>query len=352
MRVILLNLLNTYMDSVTIIAEAGVNHNGSIEKAKQLIDVAADCGVDIIKFQTFKAEKLVSKKARLAEYQTENMKTSQNETQFEMLKKLEINEEGHILLQQYCNVKGIEFWSTAFDDDSLLLLKKLGITKWKIPSGDVTNLPFLRKIGSYNQEVILSSGMSTLKEIKDAIQALTSAGCLQENITVLHCNTEYPTPMHDVNLNAMLQIKDELHVKVGYSDHTQGIEIPIAAVALGAAVIEKHFTLDKNLPGPDHKASLEPNELKAMVSAIRNIEKALGAGLKIPSESEIKNKHVARKSIHLKHSLKAGHVITEDDLIMKRPGNGISPMLLDQVIGKVTLAALPSDYQLMIKDIS
>jgi N,N'-diacetyllegionaminate synthase len=340
------------VSKVIIIAEAGVNHNGSIETAKELIDIAADCGVDIIKFQTFKAENLVSKEARLADYQTENMKASDNETQFEMLKKLELSDEDHIVLKQYCADKGIEFWSTAFDDDSLMLLKKLGISKWKIPSGDITNLPFLRKIGSYNQEVILSSGMSTLEEIKDAIHALTSAGCLQKNITVLHCNTEYPTPMHDVNLNAMLQIKNELHIKIGYSDHTEGIEVPIAAVALGATVIEKHFTLSKEMEGPDHKASLDPHKLKQMVAAIRNIELALGDGHKIPSASESKNKDITRKSIHLKHPLKAGHIITEDDLIMKRPGSGISPMLIDQIIGKAALESMPADYQLMLKDIS
>jgi len=339
------------MKRTLIIAEAGVNHNGSTEIAKQLIDAAYESGADIVKFQTFKAEKLVSKAAKKAVYQIENMKEDTADSQFDMLKKLELTVQDHHILKSYCEQKGIEFWSTAFDEDSIQLLRTLGIKRWKIPSGEVTNLPLLQTIGTFNEEVILSSGMCTLDEIKDALKILISSGTSIDKITVLHCNTEYPTPMHDVNLNAMIEIRNTLGVKTGYSDHTTGIEIPIAAVALGALVIEKHFTLDRNLEGPDHKASLEPDELKAMVKAIRNIEQALGDGIKNPSASEIKNISIARKSIHLKHDLFSGHIITKDDLMMKRPGDGISPMKMYDVIGKKTKYPFLADHKLSINDI-
>ncbi|MDP1725453.1 MAG: N-acetylneuraminate synthase [Bacteroidota bacterium] len=332
-------------EHVLIIAEAGVNHNGSLEIAKQLIDVAVEAGVDIIKFQTFKAKNLVSRYAKKADYQKTNMSGS-DDMQFEMLKKLELSEADHYELIEYCKKYGIEFWSTAFDEDSIRLLKKLGINRWKIPSGEITNLPLLQIIGSFNKEIILSSGMCTLAEIEDAIHALTVSGTSKDKITVLHCNTEYPTPMEDVNLNAMLDIREKLKVGVGYSDHTLGIEVPVAAVAMGASVIEKHFTLDKNMDGPDHKASLEPGELKQMVSAIRNIEKAMGDGIKKPSPSETKNMVIARKSIHLVKAFDKGHVLTKSDLVMKRPGNGISPMEYNQVIGKKLLTNLGSDHML------
>jgi len=336
---------------VLIIAEAGVNHNGSIELAMQLIDAAAAAGADIVKFQTFKAENLVSKAAVKAEYQKANMSDDKDENQFQMLKKLELSFEDHVTLKNYCTGKGIEFWSTAFDLESIAMLKDLGIDKWKIPSGEVTNLPFLKKIGSLGDKVILSSGMCTLNEISEAIEVLEEAGTNRTDIVVLHCNTEYPTPFKDVNLRAMLQIRDKFDVRVGYSDHTEGIEVPVAAVALGASVIEKHFTLDKNLPGPDHKASLEPNELKAMVTAIRNIEQALGSEHKVITPSEVKNVSIARKSIHIKHPLKAGHSITENDLEMKRPGDGISPMRMFEIIGKKINRDLPAEHLLRSDDV-
>jgi N,N'-diacetyllegionaminate synthase len=315
-----------------IIAEAGVNHNGSIELAKGLIDAAVDAGVDVVKFQTFKAENLVSKSAKKAAYQTAN--TGNNDSQYAMLKQLELTKEAHIELMAYCVSKNIEFWSTAFDTDSILLLQQLGITKWKIPSGEITNLPFLEKIGALKQEIIMSTGMCKLTEIEDAIQVLTQAGTLKEAITILHCNTEYPTPMQDVNLRAMQTIKEHFNVTVGYSDHTDGIEVPIAAVALGAQVIEKHFTLDKSMQGPDHKASLNPQELNVMVAAIRNIEVALGSSTKAPSPSEEKNISIARKSIVASKNIKIGETFSEDNLTTKRPGDGLSPMTWYDVIGK------------------
>ncbi|MFK8302631.1 N-acetylneuraminate synthase [Capnocytophaga stomatis] len=320
------------MNKVTIIAEAGVNHNGDISKAKQLIDVAALAGVDYVKFQTFKAEKLVTKSAQRAAYQDKN--TGDNDSQFEMLEKLELSESMHNELIAYCKQKAIQFLSTGFDSESLELLRELGVKIAKIPSGELTNLPYLRKSAQLFEEVILSTGMADIQEIKNAVNVLTESGIAKNKITVLHCNTEYPTPMEDVNLKAMLHIQNELGIKVGYSDHTLGIEVPVAAVALGATVIEKHFTLDKNLPGPDHKASLEPNELKAMVEAIRNIEKAIeGSGVKKPSLSEIKNKPIARKSIVAIKNIKKGEVFTEENISVKRPGTGVSPMLWDSVLG-------------------
>ena len=321
------------MKRTLIIAEAGVNHNGDIAKAKALIDKGAEAGVDYVKFQTFKAEKLVTKQAQRASYQDKN--TQNNDSQYEMLKKLELSQVLHQELMDYCNQKGVKFLSTGFDSESLVFLAQLGVTIAKIPSGEITNLPYLRQVASLFPEVILSTGMATIGEIKDAGKVLTDNGVSKDKITILHCNTEYPTPMEDVNLKAMLHIQRELGLPIGYSDHTLGIEVPIAAVALGATVIEKHFTLDKTLPGPDHKASLEPNELKAMVSAIRNIEKAIGgSGLKEVSKSEEKNKPIARKSIVASTDIKKGDTFTPENLTVKRPGTGISPMQWDEVIGK------------------
>lgn len=321
-------------DKVLIIAEAGVNHNGSLEIAKRLVDEASSAGVDIIKFQTFKAEKLVSKAAKQAEYQKKNIGNGE-ETQYAMLKKLELSNEQHEELITYCNLKNIRFFSTAFDMDSIDYLHSLNLGLWKIPSGEITNYPYLKKIASYKEPIILSTGMCELTDIENAINVLVTNGVSKDTITVLHCNTEYPTPMKDVNLKAMLEIKEKFGVKIGYSDHTEGIEVPIAAVALGATVIEKHFTLDKNMEGPDHKASLEPSELKAMVKSIRNIEQALGTGHKTISESERKNIEIARKSIVAAKDIKEGEIFTEENLTVKRPGNGISPMEWENIIGKV-----------------
>ena len=333
------------IDRVLIIAEAGVNHNGSIEIAKQMVDKAVDAGVDIIKFQTFKSEKLVSKAARQAEYQQRNI-GKKDEGQLAMLKKLELSQQDHEELIAYCNKKGIRFFSTAFDMESIDYLHSLNMGLWKIPSGEITNYPYLRKIASYGEPIILSTGMCELSDIKAAVNVINefwpTANCQlptansqqpTADITILHCNTEYPTPYQDVNLKAMLEIAETFKVKFGYSDHTQGIEVPIAAVALGASVIEKHFTLDKTMEGPDHKASLEPEELKAMVQAIRHIEQALGTGHKTISESERKNIEIARKSIVAACPIKAGELLTEDNLTVKRPGTGISPMRWNEVVG-------------------
>ncbi|MDD2300444.1 MAG: N-acetylneuraminate synthase [Fermentimonas sp.] len=321
---------------VMIIAEAGVNHNGSMENAFRLVDAAADAGVDYIKFQTFKAEKLVSGSAKKAVYQIQNTRNAE-ETQLQMLQKLELSHEQHSQLIAYCQKKNIQFFSTAFDLDSLEYLHKVGLKMVKIPSGEITNLPYLRKAARLFRQVILSTGMTTISEIKDAVTVFTEAGIPKENITILHCNTEYPTPMDDVNLKAMLHIQKEFGTEVGYSDHTLGIEVPIAAVALGASIVEKHFTLDKTMNGPDHSASLEPDELKAMVSAIRNLEKALsGSGAKEVSPSEQKNMAIARKSIVATKEIHKGELFTEDNIGVKRPGTGISPMKWDEVIGKVS----------------
>ena len=319
--------------SVFIIAEAGVNHNGSIELAKQLIDVAVETGVDAVKFQTFKAENLVSKSAQKAEYQKET--TDTKESQFEMIKKLELDVDTHYELIEYCNSKNIMFLSTPFDLDSIELLDKLGLEIFKIPSGEITNLPYLRKIGALDKQVILSTGMADIGEIEDALDVLIDAGASKEKITVLHANTMYPTPMEDVNLRAMVTIGNTFDVAFGYSDHTLGTEIDNAAVAMGAQVIEKHFTLDKSMEGPDHKASLEPYELKVMVKAIRNIEIALGSKVKKPSKSEIPNIQIARKSIVAKRAIKKGEQLNEDNLTTKRPANGINPMRWDEIIGTV-----------------
>ena len=326
--------------SVFIIAEAGVNHNGSIELACRLIDVASESGANAVKFQTFKAENLVSKNAQKAEYQKQT--TNPSESQFNMLKKLELDANAHKRLIDYCKKKDIIFLSTPFDHESIDLLDKLKLQIFKIPSGEITNLTYLRHIGSLNKKVILSTGMSDLKEIGDAIKILTNAGTLKENITVLHANTMYPTPMEDVNLRAMQTIQNKFDVAVGYSDHTLGIEVDIAAVAMGATIIEKHFTLDKTMDGPDHKSSISPEELKAMVSSIRNIEKALGSSIKKPSKSEKPNITMARKSIVARKSIKKGELFTEKNITIKRPGIGISPMKWDTILGKVA----ERDYQI------
>ena len=322
------------MRKVFIIAEAGVNHNGSIELAKKLISVAVDAGVDAVKFQTFKAENLVSKHAQKADYQKKNMNDA-DDSQFNMLKKLELDITTHKELISYCNSKNILFLSTPFDHDSIELLNGLGLKIFKIPSGEITNLPYLRHIGKLNKQVILSTGMADIGEIEDALDVLTNAGTQKEKITILHANTMYPTPMEDVNLKAMITIGNTFDCKYGYSDHTLGIEVDIAAVAMGASCIEKHFTLDKTMEGPDHKASLEPQELKAMVEAIRNIELALGSSIKKPSKSEAPNIQVARKSIVANCDIKKGKTFTENNLTIKRPGNGINPMRWDEIVGTI-----------------
>ena len=316
-----------------IIAEAGVNHNGDMKLARQLIDAAADAGVDYVKFQTFKAEKLVTTTAPKAEYQKST--TGVAESQYEMIRKLELDVEAHQQLIEHCKKRRIRFLSTAFDLESIDLLIELGVDLFKIPSGEITNLPYLRKIAQTGKPVILSTGMATLGEIEDAIQVLTDSGCSRDDLTILHCNTQYPTPMCAVNLRAMQAIQDAFKVSVGYSDHTLGIEIPIAATALGACVIEKHFTLDRNMEGPDHAASLEPQELKEMVSAIRNVEQAFGDGIKLPSKSEYPNRAIARKSIVAATSIEKGEVFNSDNLTVKRPGTGVSPMEWDHYLGQV-----------------
>ena len=319
------------INGVFIIAEAGVNHNGSTDLAKKLIDVAVNSGADAVKFQTFKAENLATKNAQKAKYQKDAAYIK--ESQFAMLKKLELNIEVHKELILYCNSKKIVFLSSPFDHESIELLKSLDLEIFKIPSGEITNLPYLRHIGKLNKRIILSTGMSTIVEVKNALDVLINSGTKKDKIIVLHANTEYPTPMEDVNLRAMVTIGKELDVDFGYSDHTLGIEVDIAAVAMGASCIEKHFTLDCNMDGPDHKASLEPNQLKAMVTAIRNIEKALGNGIKKPSKSELQNIKIVRKSIVAKNKIKKGEILTEKNLSAKRPGKGLSPMKWDDIIG-------------------
>jgi len=321
--------------SVFIIAEAGVNHNGSVDLAKKLIDAASVSGADAVKFQTFKAENLVVKNTQKADYQRQT--TDASESQFDMIKKLELDVETHKELIAYCQEKDIMFLSTPFDHESIDLLSDLGLQIFKIASGEITNLPYLRHIGSLGKRVILSTGMSNLGEVGDALDILINAGTSKDNITVLHANTMYPTPMEDVNLNAMLTIQKEFDIAVGYSDHTLGIEVDIAAVAMGASCIEKHFTLDKTMDGPDHKASLEPEELKAMVDAIRNIEKALGSSEKKPSLSETVNIDIVRKSIVANQKISKGDILTDKNITIKRPGNGISPMQWDEVIGAVAV---------------
>ena len=319
------------MSNVFIIAEAGVNHNGSLELAMKLVDAAVAAGVDAVKFQTFKAEKLVGAGAQKAEYQKRS--TGTTESQLEMLKKLELDEDAHHTLMRHCQDKGIEFLSTAFDPDSIEFLQSLGMRKWKIPSGEITNLPYLRKIGSFGRPVILSTGMATLGEAEAALDALIAAGTKRDAITILHCTTEYPAPLDEVNLRAMVTMGQAFGLHYGYSDHTQGIVVPIAASALGASIIEKHFTMDKTMKGPDHKASLEPDELAAMVSGIRAVEMALGDGIKRITVSEALNRPVARKSIVAAARIEKGELFSDENLTTKRPGTGISPMDWDEIIG-------------------
>jgi len=323
---------------VYIIAEAGVNHNGSIDLAKKLIDVAADAGADAVKFQTFKADKVISKYAPKADYQ--KCTTGSNESQLEMGKKLELSQSEFKKLAKYCAHRKIAFLATPFDFESIELLLEIGLDTFKIPSGEITNLPYLRRIGSLGKKMIMSTGMASLLEVGEAIRILEQAGTQKANITILHCNTDYPTNMSDVNLTAMITIKNEFNVAVGYSDHTLGIEVPVAAVALGASIIEKHFTLDKNMSGPDHSASLDPDELKEMIKAIRNIEIAMGDGIKNPSSSELKNINIVRRSIVAARRIKKGEIFSEGNITTKRPGTGISPMMWDKVIGQVA----PRDF--------
>lgn len=314
-----------------IIAEAGVNHNGEIELAKKLIDAAVEAGADVVKFQTFTAKSLVTSDARKANYQINDI---QNETQYEMLSRLELSLNAHKELFEYCANSGIEFFSTAFDIESLMFLEELGTKRIKIPSGEITNYPYLIKAASFNKPIILSTGMSSMSEIEAALGTLEKGGSKRDQITVLHCTSSYPAPMRDINLSAMLTIKNHLNVNVGYSDHSAGIEIPIAAVVMGARIIEKHFTLDRKLPGPDHKASLEPNELREMIKSIRNIEIAIGSGEKKITESERDNILVVRKSIVATTRILQGEVFSELNITTKRPGTGINPMNWLDVIGK------------------
>ncbi|MEK7248307.1 MAG: N-acetylneuraminate synthase [Chloroflexota bacterium] len=324
-----------------IIAEAGVNHNGDMALALQLIDAAAAAGADLVKFQTFNAGRLVTTSARKADYQMRA--TDEVESQHGMLQRLELSREMHERLIAHCLTRGIGFFSSAFDPESIDLLVDLGLGRFKIPSGEITNLPYLRHLGRYGKQVILSTGMATMPEIGAALAVLEQAGTPTDRVTVLHCSTEYPTPMDDVNLRAMLTIRDTFGVNVGYSDHTPGIEVATAAVALGAAIIEKHFTLDRQLPGPDHAASLEPAELKAMVQAIRNIEHALGDGIKRPTASELRNRPIVRKSLVAARSIRAGELYSNDNVAVKRPGTGCSPMRWDEIIGRPAPRDLASD---------
>ncbi len=319
--------------SVLIIAEAGVNHNGDMQMARQLIDAAAEAGANLVKFQTFRADRLVTASARKAAYQMAT--TAADESQHEMIRRLELTEAMHNELIAHCRQRKIEFFSTAFDLESLDYLMGLGMARVKVPSGEITNLPYLRKVGGFGKEVILSTGMSNLGEIEAAIDALEKSGTSRERIIVLHCNTEYPAPMPEVNLRAMRSIGEAFGVKVGFSDHTEGIEIAIAAVALGATVIEKHFTLSRSFPGPDHRASIEPEELGRMVRSIRNVELAIGDGIKRPSASEEKNRPVVRKSLVASRRIAKGEVFSAENIAVKRPGTGISPMCFDKVLGRI-----------------
>lgn len=318
-----------------IIAEAGVNHNGSLDLALQLVEAASDAGADAVKFQTFKADALVTKTTSKAEYQTAN--TGNSESQHSMLSELELSAADHDVLIDHCQKKNITFLSTGFDTESLKLLQSLDLPRYKIPSGEITNLPLLRQLASFGKPLIVSTGMATLEEIAETLAALEAAGVQRCDITLLHCTTQYPTPMENVNLRAMLSMGEQFKgVEIGYSDHTLGIEVPIAAAALGAIVIEKHFTLDRAMPGPDHAASLEPDELKAMVTAIQNIQRALGDGRKQPSAAELATRKVARKSIVAAKAISAGETLTEDNLTVKRAEGGISPMLWDTVLGTLS----------------
>lgn len=338
------------MNRVLIIAEAGVNHNADINIAKKLIDVAKEAGADIVKFQTAVPELVMTEQAEKAVYQIDNTGIA-SESQLDMAKKIHLPLEAYKELLDYSNSVGIKFLSTPFDHVSIEYLYNLGLDIFKIPSGEITNLPYLRRIGSMKTNVILSTGMSTLDEIGSALDVLLTEGTLKENITVLHCNTDYPTKMSDVNLRAMITIGETFGIKIGYSDHTLGIEVTIAAVAMGATVVEKHFTLDRSMDGPDHLASLEPGELQEMVNSIRNIEKALGISEKLPTESEKKNIVIARRSIHIMNGLLKDHVITEKDLIMKRPGDGISPMYIEDVLNKKLNKDVMKDHKLSFDDL-
>ena len=329
------------MNKILIIAEAGVNHNGSIDLAKRLADEAKEAGADIVKYQTAKPENLVSKSAQMAEYQKENIGT--DESQYEMLKKLMLPFEAYDEIFAYCRKIGIEPLSTPFDLDSIDYLNRMGMPFWKVPSGEITNYPYLVAIAETHKPVVLSTGMAKMDEVRSAIEIFLSHGIIKEQLTVLQCNTQYPTPYEDVNLRAMQTMRQELGVDVGYSDHTQGIEIAIAAAAMGARIIEKHFTLDRNLPGPDHKASLEPAELKAMVQGIRHVEIAMGDGIKWPQVSEKANIAVVRKSIVARRAIKEGELLTAENITTKRPGNGISPMRWQDVLGTLAIRNFMED---------
>lgn len=332
------------MNRTIIIAEAGVNHNGSLDLAKQLVEKAAGAGADYVKFQTFRTENLVTGNASKADYQIQN--TGNNDSQFAMLKKLELSEVDHYALIEHCEKHHIKFISTPFDMESIDFLAGTGMDFFKIPSGEITNYPYLKHIAQKGLPIVLSSGMATIEEIRNCLNTLLKFGADKDMIALLHCTTEYPTPMEEVNLNAMTTLREEFQIPVGYSDHTQGIEVAIAAVALGARIIEKHFTLSRDMEGPDHVASLEPHELKAMVDAIRNIEKALGNGEKLPAPSEIKNKAIARKSIVAKCPIKENEELTEDNITVKRPGDGISPMRWEEVIGTKAKRAFNTDEKI------
>ncbi len=336
---------------VLIIAEAGVNHNGSLELAKKLIDAASNAGADFVKFQTFNTDYLVSKAAEKATYQKQNLKDT-DQGQYAMLKRLELSQDAHHLLINYCKEKNIAFLSTGFDPTSLEFLNDLDLPLFKIPSGEITNLPYLKQIAGFGKPVVMSTGMATLGEIEAALRVLTEGGIAKSDITVLHCTTEYPAPLEEVNLRAMLTIGQQFGVSVGYSDHTKGLVVPVAATALGACVIEKHFTLDRSMEGPDHQASIEPAELKQMVQEIRAVQLALGDPKKQPSTSERANIKVARKSIHLKQDLEEGQVVKESDLVMLRPGDGITPMQLPEVVGKTTTRGLKAFHKLSWQDLS
>ena len=338
--------MNRNNKKVVIIAEAGVNHNGDVNMAKQLIDAAAESKADYVKFQTFQSNKVISSFAEQASYQYKN--TGIKESKLEMVQKLELSKQDHQLLLDHCKKTNIKFFSTSFDLPSTRFLRKLNLGLFKIPSGEITNLPYLSLIGSYNTEIILSTGMADLGEIEQAIRVLVKNGTERNKITLLHCTTEYPAPFEEVNLKAMNTLREAFGTEVGYSDHTEGIEVAIAATALGASVIEKHFTLDKSLPGPDHKASLDPVELKKMVYSIRLIEKSLGDGRKEPSQSEIRNKSVARKSLVAKKLIKKGDKFTRNNIAIKRPGNGISPMKIDDVLGRKAIRTFTTDEMIEI----
>lgn len=334
---------------VKIIAEAGVNHNGDLGLAKEMIEIAAEAGANMIKFQSFSVSESVSKSSQKAQYQIKN--TGKDESQYDMLTKLEIDREAHLILIDFCQQKNIQFLSSPFDLQSVTLLGELNLESVKIPSGEIVHLPYLEKIAQYKWDIILSTGMSTLGEIEASIHALESAGASRDKMTILHCNTEYPTPYEDVNLKAMQTIASSFQVEVGYSDHTPGIIVPVAAVAMGATVIEKHFTVDKTMDGPDHIASLDPEELKEMISAVRKTETILGSSRKWPSPSEEKNLSIARKSIHSRHFLESGRILTRDDLICKRPGTGISPMQFHQLVGKKVARDIPGDVPIKYEDL-